>query len=41
MGWNQGDKEGGLRFAASPDDVEGYDGRGVEGAAYSPILRTA
>jgi hypothetical protein len=36
MGWNQGQAEGGLRFAASPDTVQGYEGRGVEGAAYRP-----
>jgi hypothetical protein len=26
----------GLRFAAAPEDVEGYDGRGVDGIAYRP-----
>jgi hypothetical protein len=36
MGWDQGQPDGGLRFAASPDAVEGYEGRGVEGAAYRP-----
>ena len=36
MGWHQGDAEGGVRFAAPPDAVEGYDGLGVEGAAYRP-----
>lgn len=36
MGWHQGDTEGGVRFAALPDAVEGYEGRGVEGAAYRP-----
>ena len=36
MGWHQGDTEGGVRFAASPDTVEGYEGRGVEGVAYRP-----
>lgn len=25
-----------MRFVASPDAVEGYEGRGVEGAAYLP-----
>jgi hypothetical protein len=34
MSWHQGDAEGGVRFAAPPDAVEGYDGRGVDGAAY-------
>lgn len=36
MGWHQGDAGGGVRFAAPPEAVEGYDGRGVEGAAYRP-----
>ncbi len=36
MGWHQGDTDGGVRFAASPHAVEGYEGRGVEGAAYRP-----
>lgn len=36
MGWHQGDTDGGVRFVASPDAVEGYGGRGVEGAAYRP-----
>jgi hypothetical protein len=36
MSWHQGDGEGGVRFAAPPEAVEGYDGRGVEGAAYCP-----
>lgn len=36
MSWHQGDGEGGVRFAAPPDSVEGYDGRGVDGAAYFP-----
>ena len=36
MGWHQGDTDGGVRFAALPDAVEGYEGRGVEGAAYRP-----
>lgn len=36
MGWHQGDTEDGVRFAALPDAVEGYQGRGVEGAAYRP-----
>jgi hypothetical protein len=26
----------GLRFAAAPEDVEGYGGRGVDGIAYRP-----
>jgi hypothetical protein len=34
MGWEQGDTEGGVRFAASPEAVEGYENRGVEGTAY-------
>lgn len=36
MGWHQRDPEGGVRFAASPGAVEGYEGRRVEGAAYRP-----
>jgi hypothetical protein len=36
MSWHQGDGEGGVRFAAPPEAVEGYDGRGVDGAAYFP-----
>ena len=35
MVWHQKDGEGGVRFAAPPDSVEGYGGRGVDGAAYS------
>lgn len=29
-------KVAGLRFAATPDAVEGYSGRGVDGTAYRP-----
>ncbi|BCW35433.1 hypothetical protein StoSoilA2_14890 [Arthrobacter sp. StoSoilA2] len=36
MGPHQGDTDGGVRFAAPPDSVEGYGGRGVDGAAYRP-----
>lgn len=36
MGPHQEDTDGGLRFAAPPDSVEGYGGRGVDGAAYRP-----
>lgn len=36
MSWHQGDGEGGIRFAAPPESVAGYDGRGVDGAAYFP-----
>lgn len=36
MSWHQGDTKGGVRSAALPDAVEGYQGRGVEGAAYRP-----
>lgn len=36
MGWHEEDTEAGVRFAASPASVEGYEGRGVEGAAYRP-----
>ena len=36
MGWHQSDAEGGVRFAAPSEAVEGYEGRGVEGAAYHP-----
>ncbi|MFP3462059.1 hypothetical protein R5O87_14525 [Arthrobacter globiformis] len=34
MRWNKGlREEGGIRFAAPPDAVEGYGGRGVDGFA--------
>ncbi|YCH09710.1 hypothetical protein ACTAQJ_09150 [Arthrobacter sp. alpha11c] len=36
MGPHQDHTDGGLRFAAPPDSVEGYGGRGVDGAAYRP-----
>ena len=36
MGPHQEDTDSGLRFAAPPDSVEGYGGRGVDGAAYRP-----
>ena len=36
MGPHRDDFDGGLRFAAPPDSVEGYGGRGVDGAAYRP-----
>jgi len=36
MSWHQGDGEGGIRFAAPPEVVEGFHGRGVDGAAYFP-----
>jgi hypothetical protein len=36
MTWHQGEAAGGIRFAAPPEAVEGYDGRGVEGAVYLP-----
>lgn len=29
-------REAGLRFAATPEAVEGYGGRGVDGTAYRP-----
>jgi hypothetical protein len=36
MAWHQGDTEGGVRFAAPQEAVEGYEGRGVEGPVYHP-----
>ena len=36
MEWRQGRGDGGLRFAAAREYVEGYGGRGVDGFAYQP-----
>jgi hypothetical protein len=36
MRWDDGDAQAGIRFSASADAVEGYDGRGVEGLAFTP-----
>ncbi|UKA53396.1 hypothetical protein LFT45_16945 [Arthrobacter sp. FW305-BF8] len=34
MRWTKGlREEGGIRFSAQPDEVEGYGGRGVDGSA--------
>ena len=33
MRWDNGAAEAGTRFSASPDAVEGYGGRGVDGTA--------
>lgn len=34
MRWDDGLAEAGTRFSASPDAVEGYGGRGVDGPAF-------
>lgn len=36
MTWRRDHRDAGLRFAATPDAVEGYGGRGVDGTAYRP-----
>jgi hypothetical protein len=36
MSWHQWDAEGGVRFAAPPEAVDGYQGLGVDGVAYMP-----
>jgi hypothetical protein len=36
MSWRDVDGADGVRFAAEPKEVVGYQGRGVEGAAYLP-----
>lgn len=36
MSWHQWDAEGAVRFAAPPEAVDGYQGRGVDGVAYMP-----
>jgi hypothetical protein len=36
MSWRDVDGAGGVRFAAPPEEVTGFKGHGVEGAAYLP-----
>ncbi|WP_395405673.1 hypothetical protein ACHMXB_22340 (plasmid) [Arthrobacter sp. UC242_113] len=36
MRWDDRDTEGGIRFSAAAGSVEGYDGRGVDGMAFTP-----
>jgi hypothetical protein len=36
MKWHDVRGEGGVRFAAPPEEVVGYPGRGVDGPAYLP-----
>jgi hypothetical protein len=36
MNWHEVGGEGGVRFAAPPEEVAGFRGRGVDGAAYLP-----
>lgn len=36
MNWRDVDGAGGVRFAAPPEDVVGFQGRGVDGTAYLP-----
>jgi hypothetical protein len=36
MNWHEVGGAGGVRFAAPPEEVAGFRGRGVDGAAYLP-----